>query len=150
MIRSPHPILYNVKSISTNCNAIVGLGLVYSSKIINCWAYISILLRCVVHVCFFYPADRLHDFVVGLTMTHPTNFPHHPDNTSVMPHLSVCHRYPGLADFVMPLNCTQPVWGRYLVITMPDIEGRLSLAEVIVDSTGRFTVPYNGAMGEIL
>ena len=40
----------------------------------------------------------------------------------------------------MLLNCTEPVVGRYLVITLPDISGPLNLAEVVVDSEGGFTV----------
>ena len=101
------------------------------------WTCLSTFLV-VLRSRFFNPAARLHDFVVGLTMTHPANFRYHPDQTSVIPYLKVCYQHPGPADPVMMLKCTQPVMGRYLVITMPNIRGNINLAQVILDSDGRF------------
>ena len=93
----------------------------------------------IIHPCLkSAPEERLHDFSVGLTMTHPTTFPHHPSTTSsVMPYLKICCQHQGAAARVTLLNCTQAVWGRFVVITLPDIRGKVTLAEVIVDSDGK-------------
>ena len=97
------------------------------------------LFHDIIHPCLkSAPEERLHDFSVGLTMTNPTTFPYHPSATSsVMSYLKVCCQHQGAAARVTLLNCTQAVWGRFLVITLPGIRGKVTLAEVIVDSDGK-------------
>ena len=82
--------------------------------------------------------ERLINFVVGMTTTHPDIFPRLPDTASVMPYLQVCYHYQGQQDLVYLINCTQPVWGRFLVIT---VEGHLQMAvaEVIVNLECKYT-----------
>ena len=81
---------------------------------------------------FVYTERRLHDFLVGLTNTHPKTFPYKPIQTSVLTHLEICYNYTGDAELMMPLNCSQPTLGRFLVITIPEKRVQMRLAEVIV------------------
>ena len=91
-----------------------------------------------------YLGTRLHDFVVGVTMTRPTKFPYPPnDIATVMPYLKICYQYAGVAELEMQLNCRQPVIGRYLVITIPGVTERLALADVAVDSDGMCATYHN-------
>ena len=85
-------------------------------------------------------------------MTHPRHFPYHPnDQSSVMPYLEICCLHHGQAGGVTHLNCTQPVRGRFLVITMPNISSIIHIREVVVDSEGRLTVILrnNASFGDV-
>ena len=87
----------------------------------------------------YIPENRLVNFIVGLTMTHPNNCPHHPEaTTSVVSYLRVCFQYPGPPDLVYIINCTQPASGRFLVITI-EAHVKMPIAEVIVNSKCKYT-----------
>ena len=94
----------------------------------------------------FFTEDLLTNFVVGLTMTHPNNFPREPYGPSVVPHLKVCLEFTGQAGPVYTLKCSQPVWGRFLVITKEIFQAlQMPLAEVIVDSECKYILfIFNG------
>ena len=87
--------------------------------------------RSVAIYTLIFSGERLSNFTVGITMTHPDTFPHFPNTSSVVPLFKVCYQHPGLQDYVYEMDCTQSVWGRYLVITI-ETQMIMNIAEVIV------------------
>ena len=67
-----------------------------------------------------------------MTMAHPDTFPHPPNVSSVVPYLNVCYQDQGSSRLVYDIDCAQPVWGQFLVITKEAVTS-LPIAEVIVN-----------------
>ena len=93
---------------------------------------------------YYFPEERLANFVVGMTMAHPDTFPYRPDTSPVVPFLKVCYQHQGSPDTVYVISCTQPVWGRVLVITRAD-STEMPIGEVIVNERKCKSYLHNGA-----